>query len=190
MDKQPQTEGTTHEGSLAGPVDGVIRNPGRRRFGRAAGLGGSGVLLTLACKPVLGAVVCKTPSGFLSGNQSTHGASALCNGRNAQYWSATSSWPVSKKTKFPKVFNAGPGSALEQATLAEVVAGHTADPDKVAMHLTTALLNSRSGWTPFLTEEMLQGMFLEWRTKGFYTPTVNVQWTGADIVNYLKATQA
>ena len=58
------------------------------------------------------------------------------------------------------------------------------------MHLTAALLNARSGWTPFLTEELIQGMFLEWRTKGTYAPTVNVQWDAHEIVKYLKATQA
>jgi hypothetical protein len=189
MDKQQQNQEAGPTAPVTSALDGAIKNPSRRLFTRA-GLGASGVLLTLACKPVLGGVVCKSPSGFLSGNQSTHDTGALCAGRNPQYWKMTSSWPISKRTPFHRLFSCGPGSAFETCSLAEIVSGHQADPEFVAMHLTAALLNSRSGWTPFLSEETIQAMFLEWRTKGTYTPTVNVEWGSTDIVNYLKATQA
>lgn len=186
MDKQQQTEGS---GPIAPVAGEALKNPSRRLFSRA-GLGASGVLLTLACKPVLGGVVCKSPSGFLSGNQSTHDTGALCSGRSPLYWKMTSSWPISKRTPFTRMFSCGAGSAFEGCTLAEMVSGFDADPDRVGMHLTAALLNSRSGWTPFLSEELIQAMFLEWRTKGSFAPTVNVQWDSAEIVRYLKATQA
>jgi hypothetical protein len=44
----------------------------RRRFA-ASGLAVSGVILTLASRPVLGDAFCLSPSGFISGNTSQHG---------------------------------------------------------------------------------------------------------------------
>lgn len=57
----------------------------RRRFTKS-GLAVSGVLLTLASRPVLGAVQCQSPSGFISGNVSTHGEILYCDGGTPGYW--------------------------------------------------------------------------------------------------------
>ncbi|MDP2785870.1 MAG: hypothetical protein Q8O38_14960, partial [Sulfurimicrobium sp.] len=57
----------------------------RRRFTKS-GLAISGVILTLASRPVLGDFVCKSPSGFLSGNVSAHGTPLLCSGLTPGYW--------------------------------------------------------------------------------------------------------
>lgn len=57
----------------------------RRRFTKS-GLAVSGVLLTLASRPSLGAVVCNSPSGFLSGNASQHGTPQTCSGLTPDYW--------------------------------------------------------------------------------------------------------
>ena len=65
----------------------------RRRFGKS-GLAVSGVLLTLASRPVLGQWACQSPSGFQSGNVSTHGQPTLCEGRTPGYWQAPNKqWP-------------------------------------------------------------------------------------------------
>ena len=189
MDTRQHSDEAVPADTLTLAAGASLSNPSRRRFNRA-GLGASGVILTLACKPVLGGVVCKSPSGFLSGNQSVHDTGALCNGRSPDYWKQTASWPMSKKTKFAKMFGCNAGSPFEQCTLAEMIAGHEADTQKLCMYLTAALLNARSGWTPFLSEETIQAIYLEWRNKGYFTPTANVQWMAADIVNYLRATQA
>ena len=45
----------------------------RRRFA-TSGLAVSGIILTLASRPVLGDTFCLSPSGFISGNTSQHGA--------------------------------------------------------------------------------------------------------------------
>lgn len=168
----------------------TVHNPGRRRFGRA-GLGTSGVLLTLACKPVLGGVVCKTPSGSLSANQSTHGGqTAICSGRRPQYWQNNMTWPIEPKTKFSRVFSTHDQSAFADATLAELIVLHKSDTHQLGMYLTSALLNARMGWTPFLSEDRIQAMYLEWRTRGEFSPTANVKWTAQEIVKYLKSTQS
>jgi hypothetical protein len=73
----------------------------RRSFAKS-GLVASGVLLTLSSRPVLGQSVCKSPSGFESGNLSFHGTPITCSGRTPGYWGANSnttgiigkqSWP-------------------------------------------------------------------------------------------------
>lgn len=61
-------------------------NQTRRRLGGAA-LAGSGVLLTLASRPVLANGLCLSPSGFQSGNLSRSNQGNLpCNGRTPGYW--------------------------------------------------------------------------------------------------------
>ena len=58
----------------------------RRHFTKA-GLAASGVLLTLASRSALGGtLVCKSPSGFQSGNVSQHGTPTECIGRTPGYW--------------------------------------------------------------------------------------------------------
>ena len=65
----------------------------RRRFGKS-GLAASGVILTLASQPVLGQWACQTPSGFQSGNVSSHGNTLQCSGRTPGYWQAPNKqWP-------------------------------------------------------------------------------------------------
>src|SRR5471030_1460443 len=166
----------------------TLADPLRRRFGRA-GLGASGVLLTLACKPVLGATA-QSPSGFLSANQSTHGRPEISNGRRPEYWCGGAHWPIAPTTRFSQVFSCGYGTSLANATLAETIAPRPDDPQQLASYLTAALLNTLSGRTPFLREETLQAMYLEWRTKGYFSPTATVQWSTAEIVQYLHATQS
>lgn len=74
----------------------------RRNFTKS-GLVASGVILTLASRPVLGGGwVCKSPSGFLSGNLSQHGVPQTCQGRTPGYWGTNTStshpWPSPYKT--------------------------------------------------------------------------------------------
>jgi len=76
----------------------------RRRFTKS-GLAASGVILTLASRPVLADTVCKSPSGFLSGNVSSH-IEELCFGNYPSYyannpdaWKGTQYMPGTIKTK-------------------------------------------------------------------------------------------
>lgn len=67
-------------------------NESRRRFGKS-GVAASGVILTLASRPVLAGWECLSPSGFQSGNLSTHVRPPLCEGRTPGYWQAKKGWP-------------------------------------------------------------------------------------------------
>ena len=93
----------------AGPTKLVDKS--RRSFTKS-GLVASGVLLTLASRPVLGGGggwmgdkgdgkvggwACNSPSGFLSGNLSFHGTPPTCLGRTPGYWS-THDWISPYKT--------------------------------------------------------------------------------------------
>jgi hypothetical protein len=80
-------------------VDNPVVGPSesRRRFAKS-GLTASGVLLTLASRPVLGGVTnnltCQAPSGFASGNLSQHGTPLTCTGRTPGYWGTQpTQWP-------------------------------------------------------------------------------------------------
>lgn len=66
----------------------------RRRFTRA-GLGASGVLLTLASQPGMAQTICTTPSGSLSGGlQSRAPQTVVCQGLSPGYWKGHNDWPA------------------------------------------------------------------------------------------------
>jgi hypothetical protein len=162
----------------------------RREFTKTS-LGLSGVILSLASRPVLGDVVCKSPSGFLSGNASTHGPQPVCQGRSPGYWkNHADSWPIATDTKFKSVFPTSPASVYAKYTFLQLLTPQQDDQQNLGMHLVAAYLNAVSGWTPFLKVETIIAMFAEWQSKGAFSPTATVQWGAAEIVNYLKATQA
>lgn len=198
MPKQNSSESTKPS---ATPDGSAPQSPSRRRFG-AAGLSGGGVLLSLACKPVLGAAVSKAPSGFLSANQSTHGPAAFNGARLPSFWESTSLWPIEPSTKFSQVFNADRESPLGKATFKDLVYGRknegsstdksmdTVDPNQLGMYLCTAMLNARKGWTPFLPDARIVEMYSEYKLNGFYAPTATVKWSDVQIVQYLKSTQS
>lgn len=187
MRKQQLTPVTTDQSR---PV-----NESRRRFTRS-GVAASGVLLTLASRPVLGDVVCKSPSGFLSGNQSHHGTPPTCLGRSPGYWKNHGGWPVPTDTKFIDIFHCDALSVYAKYTFLDLIDPKQDDTSKLGMHLVAAFLNARMGWTPFLKEETILAMFTEWQatstatTIGTFSPTATVHWDAAQIVAYLTATQA
>ena len=67
----------------------------RRRFTRA-GLGASGVLLTLASQPGMAQTICTTPSGSLSGGlQSRSPGAVVCQGLSPGFWKGDQhNWPA------------------------------------------------------------------------------------------------
>lgn len=186
---QKQTE--DNNPGLANVDEGLNHAASSRRQFAKTSLGISGVILSLASRPVLGDVVCKSPSGFLSGNASTHGPQPVCQGRSPGYWkNHVDSWPISTDTQFNSVFPTSPSSVYAQYTFLQLLDPKPDDFQKLGMHLVAAYLNAISGWTPFLTVETILAMFAEWQSKGTFSPTATVQWSAAEIVNYLKATQA
>ncbi|MBI5430618.1 MAG: hypothetical protein HY938_09195 [Nitrosomonadales bacterium] len=193
----------------------------RRRFAKS-GVIVSGVLLTLASRPSLGGGggfggggVCKSPSGFLSGNASGHSNDQHCGGRTPGYWANHGdNWPSPYKSgsctdtqhkqdvkswsntgstsgsMFKNSFNcSGYGSIYKNYSLMQVLLlGGTGDPHQLGAHIVAALLNACKGWTPVLTEAQVKNIFNEYDSHGYFEPTAGVKWYPEDIVDYLKTT--
>jgi hypothetical protein len=193
----------------AGPEQPV--NTTRRDLAKS-GLMLSGVMLTLASRSAVGGnFVCKSPSGFLSGNLSAHGTPITCSGRSSGYWGThPTQWPApyqagtcsnstctqaadwSHGTTFRSVFNCnGQGTIYAQYSMMQVVwLGGNLDPNQLGAHVVAAVLNARMGSTPILTEAQVANIFNEWNLKGYFEPTAGVKWYAADIVAYLQSTMA
>lgn len=191
------------------PDTAMSVNDSRRQFTKS-GLAVSGVLLTLASRSAVGGnFVCKSPSGFLSGNLSQHGTPTTCSGLSPGYWGThPAQWPMpyqpgkcnhktcttaadwSKGTSFRSVFNCnGQGVIYSQYSMMQVVwLTGNADPAQLGAHCVAAILNARMATTPVLTEVKVASIFNEWDSKGFFEPTAGVKWFAADIVAYLKST--
>ena len=179
------------------PPDLSPQGAARRRFGRA-GLGASGVIMTLASQPGMATTVCRPPSGFLSGTwASNHPKATWCYGAKPTDWCANKSqWYAYARTDYSKQFYrvfacTGNTQSLRLYTLYQIVAGEcsTKDRDEVAKYIVAALLNARAGTTPVLTEEKIFQIWNEYTSSLKYTPTAGAKaWNGKEIVNYLKST--
>ncbi len=239
-------------------------NESRRRFATKTGLAASGVLLTLASRSALGAGVCKSPSGFASGNVSQHGTTPK-GGENITYWTNNcTSWVGLDPSKsFSEVFgftdtkNFGikifykfnarstyeydiKSNPLEFVpyTLLDILSrfhvGYKPIPstgygktdvikltnskkknnfytngkctdlstgsiiyraitentpiDMLAQHCVAALINSRAGKTPFLSESTIKDIFKSCYTNGAFEPTTGVTWTIEQCISYIQST--
>jgi hypothetical protein len=197
---EPQHEATAHEAidaskaaaaTGAGTVGLPPQGAARRRFARA-GVAASGVLLTLHSQPGMACDICTTPSGFLSGGlQSFRGAKPVCAGRSPGYWK-THSWPTgtSKTALYTKLFACSSANARTygKATQAGILDPKAWDTHGIGRHLVACYLNVKAGLSTFQNMAMLQRIWNEYQTKGYYTPTAGVRWDGAKIVEYLQGT--
>ena len=100
-------------------IETSVTDQSRRRFTQI--VTGSGVILTLASKPVMGSNYFCTGSGAMSGNTSSHGTQPSCLACTPGYWKTSpGTWPtpyypykikncsgtiLHKPTKFADVFN-------------------------------------------------------------------------------------
>lgn len=193
-----------------------LADESRRRFTKS-GLAVSGVLLTLASRSALGGGgICKSPSGFLSGNASQHGTPSICDGRTPGYWGTNTDskhkWPSPYETgkctdhthsldyqnwsggtrfndPYLGFYCGGFGANLASYSMMQVILlGGNGDSSQLGAHIVSALLNARMGWTPVLTEAQVRAIFNEYDLKGYFEPTAGVKWYPADIVDYLKST--
>ncbi|MBB3223818.1 hypothetical protein [Pseudoduganella umbonata] len=180
-----------HGESAPGTAELSSEGAARRRFTRA-GVAASGVLLTLHSQPGMAVEVCTTPSGSLSGGlQSFRGPPPTCAGRSPGYWK-THSWPrgCDKNQPYTRLFscnslNAKTYGATSQSAILEP---KTWDRNGIGRHLIACYLNVQAGLSSFQTVPMLQRIWLEYQTKGYYTPTAGVRWDGRKIVEYLQGT--
>jgi len=96
-----QEKNRNHEIGMAAPGQlpgDAPDSESRRKFGKAGLAVGSAVILTVASRPVLAnyGAMCKTPSGFISGNVSQHGNPPPSQGLTPGYWKnhyGTGDWP-------------------------------------------------------------------------------------------------
>lgn len=179
------------------------RGLARRRFSKA-GLGASGVILTLVSQPGMATeqLMCTTASAAVSNMPNSHQhAQVACNGRSPGYWkNHKSQWygaNINPAAKFGDIFKAhGLGAQLAPLTMLEVLDppkiykmhGGDLDKDNVARHIIAALLNARSGRVAQLPESKVYEIWNEYSRSGFYSPRPKTDWNGEQIVEYLTST--
>lgn len=192
---------TKDQATVAG-ADGAPRKPGRRRFA-STGIKASGVILTLASSPGMAATVCRSPSGFMSGNlNSAPGEQAVsCVGRSPGYWKNwPQSWPggcvatASKfqpATTFASVFPGGRTELYRTGTMMAVLTNNKRgqDPYNLGAHLVAAYLNVMSYKIDFLTVADLKGIWNDLCTYGYYSPMAGVRWGPEQVAKYLYRTE-
>lgn len=179
----------------------------RRRFA-TSGLAVSGIILTLASRPVLGDTFCLSPSGFISGNTSQHGNCPIPVALSAVKYYARSD--VTLISAFPHSL---PDASYNSRLLSDMLTTPWPEPraargnarvsapsnpplqnpplqtQELLKHLVIALLRARGGATPFLTVSTIQSMLYEWQASGTFAPTAGVIWNASQLIEYLKLTQ-
>lgn len=158
---------------------------------RVAGIGLSGVVMTVASNNAMAGLVCKSPSGALSGNlQSNAPANVTCKGVSPGYWKKHAyAWPSEVKTgnKFATIFPCvGP---LSNVSCMQILSKQQADKNNVAMHLMATYLNVCSGRISFLTRAAVKDMWAQYSVYGSYKPAGSDKtWNGSQLVDYLSST--
>lgn len=198
MDIQDQ-----HAVNQAPPAQGAVPvNHARRRFARA-GLGASGVILTLASQPGMAATrVCKSPSGSLSGGLQSRPADqeVKCLGMTPEYWATNqnawkgaypvpSTQPAKPATTFAAVFPGGTGVYATYTLLQMLTAPLLDDPSDLGKHLAACYLNIKADKINYLTVESLQRIWRELLSPGYYTPIAGTQWSADQVSLYLQSTE-
>lgn len=192
------TENQENNGNAA-PLSLSERGATRRRLAKA-GVGAAGVLMTLESRATMSPMICKSPSGALSGGLSSHyGPAPVCNGLSPGYWkNHTGAWPCATDTWFADVFYVSgnrrfctvkqKNTSYLCSTMLNLLSPQRFDRYNLAMHAIATYLNIRSGKINFLSVETLLAMWYEVQTKGYYSPTVGVKWSAEQVKNYLQAT--
>jgi len=188
---------TIEDQQSASDRKGTPSNPGRRRFA------GAGVILTLASEPGMAAVMCKSPSGSLSGSlQSSPGSqTVVCGGLSPGYWKThPEDWPPGyypstsgkrKANTFASVFPFGSTTLYKTGTLMEVLENGdpSQDPYNLGFHLVAAYFNVLTNKINYVTVERLKGMWHDLVTYGYYSPAAGVKWYAESVKNYLQSTE-
>jgi len=164
-----------------------------------SGLAAAPLLMTLLSRPVLGAVACGTPSALLSASASRP-AGPPCSGQPPAFWADRAnftSWPAAYVPETTGVVDATPFSPtfsppltyVPPATLLDVL-NLPVNQDDVACYSVAALLNADANLTPPLPSTVVQGIWRDYASNGYFEPTAGVKWYAADIVTYFKSTMS
>lgn len=173
------------------------RGAARRRFTRV-GAGASGVLLTLASQPGM-AAVCATPSGSLStGMTSRAPNTAVTCGGFSPGNRKKGKWPqgADKDALFGTIFPCSANSSVMAGlTMHAVLTNNDESVDKhnTGAHVVAAYLNFLDKPSYVITPAILSKIWKEYQDTGgqefgYYVPSVNHQWFGDDIVQYIRST--
>jgi len=172
MDKEMKPTSPTNESAqnLDNTVSQQQISNSRRRFAKS--VAGSGIVLSLASKPVMGANYWCTGSGGMSGNTSSHGDKVSCLACSPGYWKASpGTWP---SPYYPYNICNCSGGVLHQPTKFADALGYCPYGDKSMMwvlqnqsgsrefHAIGALLNAAkaaamgltSAYTPYEIKQM------------------------------------
>ena len=191
--EQEQQDGDTTPVAQPSAEAGGLSPAGASRR-RLAGLGASGVLMTLASQSAMAGLVCKSPSGALSGNlASRQPASVACAGLSPGYWKthpeAWAAAAVALDTKFHKLFYCSGQPGYSSVGCKDILEHKDFDSNNVGMHMMATYLNVASGKISFLTIEDVTSMWKEYITTKQYIPATGAKpWNAADIVVYLSST--
>ncbi|OON59523.1 hypothetical protein B0920_24435 [Massilia sp. KIM] len=183
-------------------AEGAPSNPRRRRFA-STGIKASGVILTVASPPAMATYICKSPSGFMSGNlkSSPGNQTVICSGLSPGYWKnwpqawPSGCYPTATKyrpaTTFASVFPGGGTTLYQRGTLMQVLTdnNNSQDPYNLGAHLVAAYLNVRSNKINYFTETSLKIMWHDLCKYGYYSPKAGTRWTAADVAYYLSRTE-
>ena len=169
------------------------RGVARRRI---AGLGASGVLMSVASSSAM-ALVCKSPSGALSGNLNSHRPTVTCAGVSPGYWkNHPEDWPseLLPADLFSKIFacntELGAFACMDVLGKPQSADGTNLDKQNVAAHILATYLNVCTGRITFLTRQAVLNMWGQIHVHGVYTPTSGaLPWTREKLVDYLSSTQ-
>ncbi len=161
----------------------------RRRFAKRAGLGSTGVVLTLVSQSGM-ATVCKSPSRNMSKFASAHpGESGIaCQGVGPLTWYKSGAWPCSQSATFGQIFPCSNPSYASNSL--KTVLGNTATDDisKFGAALVATYMNVQSGKIGFLKQEDVISMFTEIQSGYQYKPTATTTWSIAELTAYLQST--
>jgi hypothetical protein len=184
----------------ASPLSLSQRGLTRRRLAKA-GIGVVGVLSTLESRAAMSPMICKSPSGALSGGLSSNynNAATTCEGLSPGYWlNHTSAWPVSNQIMFSAVFDV-PGDkssctpqslnqSYECSTMLNLLNPQDFDRYNLGRHVVATYLNIMSGKISFLSVTTLQKMWSDVLRTGQYSPASGVYWSAEQVKNYLENT--
>lgn len=185
-----EQDGTPVAPAAGSAIPSLTRRGASRR--RLAGLGVSGVVMTVASNHAMASIVCKSPSGALSGDLNSQAPNVTCNGRSPGYWkNHPEAWPseVQTKDKFSQIFTAN--GKLNSYSCMQVLNKVDVDKHNVAMHIMATYLNVVSGKISFLTRQAVKDMWNEYHSSGTFSATDGAQpWSGGQLVDYLTSTMS
>jgi hypothetical protein len=191
--KEPHEEasGVVRPGEPPAPLSNA--GNARRRFAKRAGLGSTGVLLTLASQTGIAGAMCKSPSRQTSvmAGGSAHANEPLvaCSGIGPVAWTSAGVWPCSKdNTKFGSIFPCS-GTTYADLLLKNLVSNTGTDQlSQFGRALTVTYLNVMSNRIGFLTTEDLVGMFQQINGNGQYVASPGQYWDIVKLTSYLTST--